>query len=54
MISSVADPVKYYRPDILVHELSVAPTEKKITVVPYVTQVHGLNYSENLQNKTTN
>ena len=48
MIPSASDPVKYYNSNIIIKDLSISPTEKSITVIPYITQVHGLNYQNNL------
>lgn len=48
MIPSAGDPVRYYNPNIKIKDLGVTPTENSITVLPYVTEVHGLNYQNNL------
>lgn len=50
MITSAADPLNYYRPDIKVHELSSdIPTAAEITVIPYVSEIHGLDYVSRLK-----
>lgn len=49
IIESVADPIKYYRPDLIISDLkSTEPTENTITVVPYATEIHGLDYRQKL------
>lgn len=49
IIESVSDPIKYYRPDIKINDLkNTKPSENQITVVPYASEIHGLNYRENL------
>lgn len=48
MIPSAGDPVRYYNSKINIKDLNVIPIEKTITVLPYVTQIHGLNYQDNL------
>ncbi|KKR68141.1 MAG: hypothetical protein UU09_C0015G0008 [Microgenomates group bacterium GW2011_GWA2_40_6] len=49
MIPSAADPVKYYRPDVKINDLSKGIFANQITVLPYVTEVHGLDYKSKLQ-----
>ncbi|PIZ58661.1 hypothetical protein COY20_03365 [Candidatus Shapirobacteria bacterium CG_4_10_14_0_2_um_filter_40_12] len=49
MIPSASDPVKYYRPDVEINDLSTPITENQITVIPYVTGIHGLDYKSKLQ-----
>jgi hypothetical protein len=48
MIVSASDPVKYYNSNIIIKDLSIAPIENTITVVPYISEIHGLNYQNNL------
>jgi len=48
MITSASDPVKYYNSNMIIKDLSLEPSENSITVIPYITQIHGLNYSDNL------
>lgn len=60
MIPSAADPVKYYRSNIKIYDLSKSISDNQITVIPYVTEIHGLDYKSKLQQsgfaleKTTN
>jgi uncharacterized membrane protein len=49
MIPSAADPVKYYRPDVKINDLSKSIFANQVTVLPYVTEVHGLDYKSKLQ-----
>ena len=50
MIISAADPINYYRPDIKIHNLSSeAPTDSKITVLPYISEIHGVDYLSRLK-----
>lgn len=50
MIISAADPINYYRPDIKIHNLTTeVPTAEKITVLPYVAEIHGADYVTRLQ-----
>ena len=50
MIPSAADPIKYYRPDIKILDLSTAiPSAQEITVLPYVSEIHGLDYVARLK-----
>lgn len=49
MIKTASDPVIYYNSNIKIIDLATPPTENKITVIPYVAQIHGLNYQNNLQ-----
>jgi len=49
MIPSASDPVKYYRPDIEIKDLSGDIVETQITVIPYVTEIHGLDYKNKLK-----
>ncbi len=47
IIESVADPIKYYRSDLQIKDLkSLTPTESEITVIPYASEIHGLNYRQ--------
>jgi len=49
IIESVADPIKYYRSDLQIKDLkSITPGEPQITVVPYASEIHGLNYRQKL------
>lgn len=50
MIISAADPLSYYRPDIKIHNLSLdIPTEQEITVLPYIAEIHGVDYVARLK-----
>jgi hypothetical protein len=50
MIISAADPINYYRPDIKIHNLSLEiPTAPEITVLPYISEIHGVDYMFRLQ-----
>jgi len=49
MIPSASDPIKYYNSNIIIKDLKLTPTENSITVIPYVSEIHGLNYQNNLQ-----
>ena len=49
MIPSASDPVKYYRPDVEINDLSKSIFANQVTVLPYVTEVHGLDYKSKLQ-----
>ena len=49
VIESVADPIKYYRPDLKINDLkSIIATQSEITVIPYASEIHGLDYRQNL------
>jgi len=50
MIISAVDPVNYYRPDVKIHNLSLEiPTSSEITVLPYIAEIHGVDYISRLQ-----
>lgn len=49
MIPSASDPAIYYNSNIIIKDLSISPTEKTITVIPYISEIHGLTYQNNLQ-----
>jgi uncharacterized membrane protein len=50
MIISGADPLHYYRPSLKVHDLTQEiPTAKEITVVPYIAEIHGVDYVSRLK-----
>lgn len=50
MIISAADPINYYRPDIKIHNLSSEiPTDYEITVLPYISEIHGVDYLSRLK-----
>jgi len=50
MVISAADPIKYYRPDIKIHNLSIEiPTASEITVLPYISEIHGIDYMARLK-----
>ena len=50
MIISAADPINYYRPDIKIKNLSTeVPTESEIVVLPYISEIHGIDYVSRLQ-----
>lgn len=49
MISSSSDPVKYYKPDLKINELTnlrLDSLPKKITVIPYTATIHGVDYKK--------
>lgn len=49
IISSFSDPIKYYRNNIKIKDLKTENIiEKKITVVPYGEEIHGINHNEKL------
>lgn len=48
MIPSAADPVNYYRSDITITDISSSPTENIITVIPYLSAIHGFDYQSKL------
>ena len=49
IIESVADPIKYYRPDLKINDLkSISSIESEITVIPYASEIHGLDYRQKL------
>ena len=49
IIESVADPLKYYRPDLIISDLkSAEPIETTINVLPYAAEIHGLDYRQKL------
>ncbi|HOY60921.1 MAG TPA: glycosyltransferase family 39 protein [Candidatus Woesebacteria bacterium] len=49
IIESVADPIKYYRPDLKINDLkSISPAESEITVIPYASEIHGFDYRQKL------
>jgi len=49
LIESIADPIKYYRPDLKINDLKTAtPIEKSITIIPYAVDIHGLDYRQKL------
>ena len=49
MIKTASDPVIYYNSNIKIIDLATPPTENKITVIPYISEIHGLDYQTNLQ-----
>lgn len=51
MIQSSSDPVLYYNKNIIVNDLKkLGKTEdKKIIVIPYTSDIHGVNYQKNLK-----
>lgn len=53
MVYSSSDPIKYYRPDIVVKDLSELKNvaDQKIIVLPYSADIHGVNYQKILQMK---
>jgi len=45
MIPSAADPIHYYRPDVQIVDIGIAPSAaEEIIVIPYVTNIHGVDY----------
>lgn len=49
IIESVADPIKYYRADLIINDLkSVSPIESEIIVIPYASEIHGFDYRQRL------
>lgn len=51
MIMSSSDPVKYYSNNLNIKDLSGQPIEKDIVVIPYTSDIHGLDYKSLLSNK---
>jgi hypothetical protein len=55
MIASSSDPVKYYQPSIKIHALKNIQDNlndnKKVIIIPYTSQIHGLDYKSKLKNK---
>jgi uncharacterized membrane protein len=55
MIASSSDPVKYYQPSIKIHALKNIQDNlndnKKVVIIPYTSQIHGLDYKSKLKNK---
>jgi len=50
IILSSSDPLKYYAPEIEVKDLrSLTNQEKTILVIPYTSDIHGVNYQTTLQ-----
>lgn len=50
IIESVADPIKYYRPDVIIKDLKTRqPTENEIVVVPYAESIHGFDHKVRLE-----
>lgn len=58
MVSSAADPIRYYRPDVKIIDLksidknTVLPD--KFVMSPYVTDIHGIDYVRNFTSKGYN
>ena len=51
IIESVSDPIKYYRPDIIIKDLKTRKAiEDEIKVVPYAENIHGFDHSAELNN----
>jgi hypothetical protein len=54
MVSSSREPVRYYNPNLLIKELqniNCELEEKQIVVIPYATQIYGLNYQKQLKDR---
>ncbi len=50
IIESVADPIKYYRPDVIIKDIKTRePNEKEIVVVPYAEEIHGFDHQAKLR-----
>lgn len=50
IIESVSDPIKYYRPDVIIKDLKTRkPTENEIKVVPYAEDIHGFDHAAELK-----
>jgi uncharacterized membrane protein len=49
MIQSFADPVKYYKPEIVVQDIKTKPVETTITVIPYGEVIHGVDHTSLLK-----
>ncbi len=53
MIPSSADPLKYYKPKINIQDIRrVDIKEKEIIVIPYTTDIHGVDYKKGLTEKS--
>jgi hypothetical protein len=51
MVADKSDPIKYYRPEIIIRDLSQEEPERKtIEVVPYSSEIVGLDYEIKLKN----
>jgi len=52
MVFSSSDPVGYYNPEIKIIDIREIGTDrKKITVIPYSTDIHGIDYKSQLEKK---
>ena len=54
MVASSSDPLKYYRKNLKVkdiRELNSLKDEKKVIVIPYTADIHGVNYKKILEGK---
>ena len=51
MIMSSSDPIRYYSNNLNIKDLSGQPVEKDINVIPYTSDIHGLDYKSLLSNK---
>lgn len=54
VVLSSSDPLKYYRPSLLLKDLSELyniKSEKEIIIIPYTADIHGINYQEVVQEK---
>ena len=49
MVTTVSDPVTYYRPEMVVRDLKQEePEAETIEVIPYAVEIHGLDYKKKL------
>jgi hypothetical protein len=49
MIQSSSDALKYYRKDVKIKDLiSKEPSEREVLIVPYTSEIYGLDYKKNL------
>ena len=52
MILSSSDPLRYYAPEVEVKELrSLTNQEKSILVIPYTSDIHGVDYKQIFESK---
>ena len=54
MIASSSDPVKYYRDELTINDLSNVRTDNlpgRIIVIPYTSDIHGVDYKSILKER---
>ncbi|MDD2482777.1 MAG: glycosyltransferase family 39 protein [Candidatus Shapirobacteria bacterium] len=50
MINSFSDPIKFYDPEIEIHDLREEINDSKIVVIPYGEEIHGIHHEDILNN----